>query len=70
LGTDGESGSAFGLGSSYGPGPDGKRLAAMVADSEGEQLHPHLTVLLNVFDELRRKSPETMYGESPYWALF
>ena len=37
--------------------PDGKRLAAFVADdASGEKLPTHLTFLLNFFDELRRKA--------------
>ena len=35
-----------------------KRLAAMVADPEGEKLPTHLTFLLNFFDELRRTTAE------------
>ena len=43
----------------YDLAPDGKRLAAMVADDEagGQKLPNHLTVLLNFFDELRRRAP-------------
>jgi len=38
--------------------PDGKRLAAMVADdASGEKPPTHLTFLLNFFDELRRRAP-------------
>ena len=38
--------------------PDGKRLAAFVADdASGEKLPTHLTFLLHFFDELRRKAP-------------
>ena len=38
--------------------PDGKRLAAMVADDANAEKPPtHLTFLLNFFDELRRKVP-------------
>ena len=38
--------------------PDGKRLAAIVAnDVEVEKLPTHLTFLLNFYDELRRKAP-------------
>ena len=47
-----------GLGSNYDLAPDGKRLAAFVADdASGEKLPAHLTILLNFFDELRRKAP-------------
>ena len=47
-----------GTGSTYDLAPDGKRLAAMVADdASGEKLPTHLTFLLNFFDELRRKAP-------------
>ena len=42
----------------YDLAPDGKRLAAIVAeDAEEEKLPTHLTFLLNFFDELRRKAP-------------
>ena len=42
----------------YDLAPDGKRLAAMVADdADGEKLPTHLTFLLHFFDELRRKAP-------------
>ena len=42
----------------YDLAPDGKRLAAMVADdAEVEKLPTHLTFLLNFYDELRRKAP-------------
>ena len=41
---------------SYDIAPDGKRLAAILAD-DGEKLPTHLTVLLNFLDELRRKAP-------------
>jgi len=42
----------------YDLAPDGKRLAAFVADdANGENLPTHLTFLLNFFDELRRKVP-------------
>lgn len=37
--------------------PDGKRLAAIAADEDSDKLPTHLTVLLNFFDELRRKAP-------------
>ena len=44
--------------SNYDLAPDGKRLAAMVADdADGEKLPTHLTFLLHFFDELRRKAP-------------
>ncbi|MFN0101735.1 MAG: protein kinase domain-containing protein, partial [Bryobacteraceae bacterium] len=36
---------------------DGKRLAAIVDDSQRDKLPTHLTFLLNFFDELRRKAP-------------
>ena len=49
---------ALGTGSAYDLAPDGKRLAAIVADPEGEKLPTSLTFLLNFFDELRRKAPE------------
>ena len=46
-----------GLLSNYDLAPDGKRLAAFVADdADGEKLPTHLTFLLNFFDELRRKA--------------
>ena len=38
----------------YDLAPDGKRLAAMLANDEAPT---HLTVLLNFFDELRRRAP-------------
>ena len=42
----------------YDLAPDGKRLAAMVADKEnGENPLTQLTFLLNFTDELRRKAP-------------
>ena len=42
----------------YDLAPDGKRLAAFVADNgSGEKPLTHLTFLLNSFDELRRKMP-------------
>jgi serine/threonine-protein kinase len=37
--------------------PDGARLAAILADDADEKLPTHLTVLLNFFDELRRRAP-------------
>jgi hypothetical protein len=44
--------------SNYDLAPDGKRLAAFVADdAEVEKLPTHLTFLLNFYDELRRKAP-------------
>jgi eukaryotic-like serine/threonine-protein kinase len=44
--------------SNYDLAPDGKRLAAIVADdASGEKPPTHLTFLLNFFDELRRKAP-------------
>ena len=40
--------------------PDGKRLAALVADDEsGEKPPTQLTFLLNFFDELQRRAPVT-----------
>jgi len=45
-----------GYGQSYDITPDGKRLAALVAEnSQGEKLPTHLTFLLNFGDELRRR---------------
>ena len=42
----------------YDLAPDGKRLAAVLADDvNGEKPPTHLTFLLNFFDELRRKAP-------------
>jgi serine/threonine-protein kinase len=42
----------------YDLAPDGKRLAAIVADDAAvEKLPTHLTFLLNFYDELRRKAP-------------
>ena len=47
-----------GVVSNYDLAPDGKRLAAMVADdTKGEKPLTHLTFLLNFSDELRRKAP-------------
>jgi Tol biopolymer transport system component len=44
--------------SNYDLAPDGKRLAAMVADNAtGDKPLTHLTFLLNFFDELRRRAP-------------
>jgi serine/threonine-protein kinase len=49
---------AIGLFSNYDLAPDGKRLAAIVADdAEVEKPTTHLTFLLHFFDELRRKAP-------------
>ena len=46
------------IGSNYDLAPDGKRLAALLADdANGEKPSTHLTFLLNFFDELRRKAP-------------
>jgi serine/threonine-protein kinase len=46
------------LGGVYDLAPDGKRLAAMLADdANGEKPPTHLTFLLNFFDELRRRAP-------------
>jgi serine/threonine-protein kinase len=42
----------------YDLAPDGKRLAAFVAeDANAEKPPTHLTFLLNFFDELRRRAP-------------
>ena len=42
----------------YDLAPDGKRLAAIVADEANAEKPPtHVTFLLNFFDELRRKVP-------------
>ncbi len=44
--------------SNYDLAPDGKRLAAMLAeDASGDKPPTHLTFLLNFFDELRRRAP-------------
>jgi len=44
--------------SNYDLAPDGKRLAALLAEHvEGEKPPTHLTFLLNFFDELRRRAP-------------
>jgi Tol biopolymer transport system component len=44
--------------SNYDLAPDGKRLAAMLADdASGDRSLTRLTFLLNFFDELRRRSP-------------
>jgi Tol biopolymer transport system component/tRNA A-37 threonylcarbamoyl transferase component Bud32 len=46
--------------SNYDLAPDGKRLAAMVADdASGDKPPTHLTFLLNFFDELRRRAPSS-----------
>lgn len=43
----------------YDLAPDGKRLAAIVADdANGDRPPTHLTFLLNFVDELRRRAPE------------
>ena len=48
----------FGIYSNYDLAPDGKRLAALLADdASGEKGPTHLTFLLNFFDELRRRAP-------------
>jgi hypothetical protein len=48
----------LGIFPNYDLAPDGKRLAAFVADdAKGEKPLTHLTFLLNFFDELRRKAP-------------
>ena len=45
-------------GTNYDVAPDGKRLAAFLADdANGEKPPTHLTFLLNFFDELRRRAP-------------
>jgi hypothetical protein len=45
--------------STYDLAPDGKHLAAMLADddADGQNGPTHLTFLLDFFDELRRKVP-------------
>jgi hypothetical protein len=44
--------------SNYDLSPDGKRLAAFVADdASGDKPPTHLTFLLNFFDELRHRAP-------------
>ena len=45
--------------SNYDLAPDGKRLAAVVADDtlNGEAPHPQVVFLLNFFDQLRRRGP-------------
>ncbi|MGO9259737.1 MAG: hypothetical protein ACLQU1_26005 [Bryobacteraceae bacterium] len=51
---------ARGTFSNYDLAPDGKRLAAVVADdANGEKPPTHLTLLLNFFDELRRRAPSS-----------
>ena len=48
----------LGIFPNYDLAPDGKRLAAFVADdAKGERPLTQLTFLLNFFDELRRKAP-------------
>jgi eukaryotic-like serine/threonine-protein kinase len=49
----------IGPNSNYDLAPDGKRLAAFLADEQanGEKPPTHLTFLLNFFDELRRRAP-------------
>jgi Tol biopolymer transport system component len=48
----------LGVYANYDLSPDGKRLAAMLADDATDQKLPtHLTFLLNFFDELRRRAP-------------
>ena len=50
---------ATGTFANYDLAPDGKRLAAIVADdANAEKPATHLTFLLHFFDELRRKAPE------------
>ena len=40
--------------------PDGKRLTAIVADeASGPKVYTHLTFLLDFFDELRRRAPDS-----------
>jgi serine/threonine-protein kinase len=47
-----------GINSNYDLAPDGKRLAAILADDANADKPPtHLTFLLNFFDELRRRAP-------------
>ena len=44
--------------STYDLAPEGKRIAAFMADeANGEKPVTHLTFLLNFFDELRRRVP-------------
>jgi serine/threonine-protein kinase len=48
----------IGTNSNYDLAPDGKRLAAFIADdANGDKGPTHLTFLLNFFDELRRRPP-------------
>jgi len=47
----------LGVYSNYDLAPDGKRLAAILADSNDDKPPTHLTFLLNFFDELRRRAP-------------
>jgi len=50
----------LGTSTAYDLAPDGKRLAAMLADdndTNGQKGPTHLTFLLNFFDELRRRAP-------------
>jgi len=49
--------SYFGVFPTYDIAPDGKRLAAIVADDNTGKLPTSLTFLLNFGDELRRKAP-------------
>ena len=48
----------IGAWSNYDLAPDGKRLAAILADSNKDKPPTHLTFLLNFFDELRRTRPD------------
>jgi serine/threonine-protein kinase len=49
---------SLGIVSAYDLAPDGKHLAALLADDANGQKPPtHLTFLLNFFDELRRRAP-------------
>jgi eukaryotic-like serine/threonine-protein kinase len=43
--------------STYDLAPDGKHLAAILAEAGGQSGPTHLTFLLNFFDELRRRAP-------------
>jgi Tol biopolymer transport system component len=45
--------------SNYDVAPDGKHIAAILAPDETKQKVTHLTFLLNFFDELRRRAPES-----------
>jgi serine/threonine-protein kinase len=51
----------LGLSFNFDLAPDGKRIAALLADSDlsGQNSQTHLTFLLNFFDELRRRAPAT-----------